>query len=180
MDNSLTGKNLAVVQPPQASLASQIVGPTRPGQAGGPAGTAARVVWSEPNLRVKGLMNMDRKTGQWTTESVNVAGDWFATDLTGNLSWRGDRRALSLRGPARLKMEQVGGLLTRLAGTPIRVEGIHETPLEVEVVTDPNGEVTFDVTGNLGWESGEVAGLQFGPATAAVRWNETSVSAKEN
>lgn len=173
----VNGKNLAIVQPPDASLASQLAGPLRNG-GNQPVDTTrrtARVIWSEPNLRIGGTLLCDPTTGLVQTDSINLAGDWFATDLAGRLAWKRDHRELDLRGPAKLKMDQVGGILSRLAGTPIKVEGIHQTPLNVQLATTPGGEIHFDVSGNLGWESGEVAGVRFGPATAPFHWTENLV-----
>ena len=179
LDTLITAKNLAVVQPPNASLGSQIVGPM-PQQRGqnqvAVPNRAARVVWSEPNLRVDGSLNVDRVTGNMSSESINVAGDWFATDLGGQLTWKSGQSELSLQGPAKLKMEQVARLLTQLAGTEIRAEGIQETPLAVQAIRDRDGHLTFTVTGNLGWESAQVAGLALGETSLPVRWTETSVS----
>jgi translocation and assembly module TamB len=178
-DTLITAKNVAVVQPPKASQGFQIVGPMpqRAGQ-GQLRGRdrAARIVWSEPNLRVDGSLNVDRTTGHMSSDSINVAGDWFATDLGGQLNWNANQGELSLRGPARLKMEQVAQLLTKLAGTEIRAAGIQETPLSVQAVRGPDGHLHFTVAGNLGWESAEVAGIVLGEASVPVKWTETSVS----
>lgn len=183
IESDISGKNLAVVQPAAASAAFQTVGPMPPtsvspiqgrGAAVPPAATSS-VVWSEPNLKIKGSVRWDTGTGTVLADSLQVAGDWFATTLAGKVIWNEQVGSARLSGPTRLKMNEVGARLSPLAGIQIKAEGIHETPLEFVATRGADGNVSLNVVTNLGWESGEVAGLTLGPATIPVRLTETSV-----
>ena len=73
-------------------------------------------------------------------------------------------------------MDQVASRLSQLTGTLIQAEGIQQTPLAIEVLRGNDGAITFTVDGQLGWELGEVAGVQFGESTLPFRLTETSVT----
>jgi hypothetical protein len=178
IDMQASGKDIAVIQPPKASAGFQTVGPM-PRQASRNRSqqpdSGARVVWSEPNLRVDGLIRYDNSTGGMIAEAVQVAGDWFATTLSGRVLWNQTAGQVQLEGPARLKMNEVASRLSSLAGMRIHAEGIHQSPLEIRALRKPEGDIAMSIRGNLGWEAGEVAGVTFGPASIPVRLTETSV-----
>ena len=176
IDMTTTGLGVNVIQPPQASSIFQTVGPPRPGTNASQTRPDARVVWSEPELTFDGRLSYDMSTHHIVADAVQVAGDWFATTLSGNLAWNQNLRRVELSGPARLRMNQVASRLSSLAGVDIQATGIHETPLSIHLVHGDDGALDFAVGGNLGWESGEVAGVAFGPATIPVQLNETTVS----
>ncbi len=99
LDLDAKGRNLAVLQPLQASAPYQLVGPvpagsrTGAGNATSSNGQPGQVVWSEPNLKLVGLIRYDVDSSAITTDAVQVAGDWFATTLKGRLDARtGGRR----------------------------------------------------------------------------------------
>ncbi len=178
IETHATGQGIAVIQPPKASAGFQTVGPMPRrslGNQSAPSDSASRVVWSEPNLKVDGLVRYDAKTGRVIADAMQVAGDWFATTLSGSMLWNETVGDVRLKGPARLKMNEVANRLSSLAGLNIRAEGIQETPLDIRAVRNPDGNVAFNVVANIGWEAGEVAGVSFGPASIPVRLTETSV-----
>ncbi|NND96363.1 MAG: hypothetical protein HKN47_03420 [Pirellulaceae bacterium] len=176
-----SGSNIAIVQPPDASAQSYTVGPMPRssnrfnGQNPTFGSMAPRVVWAEPNLRINGLTRYDQQTGKINADAMQFSGDWFATTLTGHAIWNETVGDVVLRGPAKLKMDEISRRLTTLSGTAIDVEGIQETPLEIHAARNAAGDVAFTVQGNLGWDLGEIAGVQFGPATVPVRLTETTV-----
>ena len=186
METKTTGHDVALVQPPRASAAANIVGPmpadprfsqSTPSRSSNPNHeNRSRVVWSEPNLKVDGMLRFDLASGRVEAESMQVAADWFATTLSGDATIEPTFRTARLSGPARLKMDQVANRLSKLAGTTIRADGIHQTPLEIAVVRDGDGALAFTVDGKLGWESGEFAGVRFGESIVPFRLTETSVS----
>ncbi|MGI9470343.1 MAG: hypothetical protein ACR2NZ_02345 [Rubripirellula sp.] len=172
-----TGTNLAMVQPAKASAAFQTVGPmpNRTGGARSNHSAAATPIWSEPNLKINGQVTYDPNSGGLTAQQMQVAGDWFATTLNGSVAWNETSRDIRLNGPSRLKMDEVAHRLSSLAGMDIQATGIQSTPLRIHVLGKPDGQIGLDVLANLGWETAEVAGLRFGPATIPVRLTETSV-----
>jgi hypothetical protein len=104
---------------------------------------------------------------------------WVATSLSGQVTWNDQRGAIRLSGPSRIRMEEVAKQLTTLAGTEIRLLGIHETPLDIAVDRREDGTAAVDIKANLGWESGEIAGVVFGPSVIPVVMNETSVAIRQ-
>ncbi len=187
------GRNLAVLQPLEASPQYQFVGPVPPNQsvppnqnagssnpsaAGSNQGNGSQpglVVWSEPNFKVAGLIRYDAKSSAVTTEALQLAGDWFATTLKGRLERSASGDAVLLEGPARLKMHEVAARLSSLLGMTIRAEGIQETPLLIRASYGQDGNTNLSVRGNLGWEEAEVAGVQLGPASVPVRLSESTL-----
>ncbi|WP_145172684.1 hypothetical protein [Rubripirellula lacrimiformis] len=177
--SEMTGTNLAVISPPSASAAFQTMGPMPQSAyqnnaiASGPQGD---VVWSEPNLQINGKVRYSTQSGDIQADQLQVAGDWFAATLTGLIVWNDQIGKIDLKGPARLKMNEVATRLSPLAGIPIVATGIHETPVEIHALRRPDGEIGLDVLAKLGWESGEVAGVAFGPASIPIRMTETTVT----
>ena len=103
IDTSAVGTNLAIIQPPQASAGFQTVGPMPPPRGGGPAGQPAgkaRAVWSEPQLRVKGLVHVDRQSGGILADHLQLSGDWFASTLSGDVVWNPEEANINLKGPS--------------------------------------------------------------------------------
>ena len=178
LENSTVGKDVAIVQPPGANADARTIGPM-PRQIGRAIDSRrqqkARVVWSEPNLKLDGKLTYHRATGRVDSESVQIAGDWFATTLSGGALVSPAFRAAKFAGPARLKMHEVASRLSHLTGTQIQAEGIQETPLDIEIRRGDDGAIALIIDGRLGWEYGEVAGVQFGESTIPFRLTETSV-----
>lgn len=173
-----TARDLAVVEPIQATARYQLVGPVLPSPATGTAGgsgSSGHMLWSEPNLKITGAARFDPSAKTWTTEAMQIAGDWFAATLKGRVERRADGDEILLEGPARLKMNEVAARLTTLLGMSIQAEGIHETPLLIRVNHSSVQPTEFSVKGDLGWESAEVAGMQLGPAAIPVRVGESTL-----
>lgn len=177
-----TGTNLAVIQPAKASAAYQTVGPMpsrplsdRQGMQRSSQRPTATAIWSEPNLKVNGKIVYDMSSAALSTEQLQIAGDWFATTLHGTASWTESNRNLQFSGPSRLKMDEVAHRLSMLSGMEIQATGIQSSPLSVRVSNRADGQVGLEVITNLGWESADLAGLQFGPASLPIRLTETSV-----
>ena len=104
LESHTTGTDVAVVQPPQASAESQTVGPMprqfNSAKANGLGlGDQSRVVWSEPNLKVDGILRYDRVSGNVDADAMQVAGDWFATTLSGGALVQPIFRKASFSGP---------------------------------------------------------------------------------
>jgi len=181
VQSQTTGKNIAVVQPPQAAATAQTIGPM---PRGNPSSSSAprtlqqqpRVVWSEPNLKLDGTLYYNRDSGQLDAKKLQIAGDWFATTLSGGASVLPSFHTVKLNGPANFKMPEVASRLSQLAGMAIQAEGVHQTPLAIEAHLQDDGSFDFLVAGHLGWESGEVAGVRLGESTVPFRFTETSIS----
>lgn len=176
-----SGTNIAIIQPPQASAAYQTVGPIRPPN-GIPSqpriDRAARIVWAEPNLKLGGVLHYQRSSGALIADALQISGDWFSTTLVGRVLWNEVVGEVDLQGPARWKMDEVARRLTSLSGAQVRAEGIQQSPLSIKARRQAEGNVALSVQTNLGWESGEIAGVVFGPASVPVELTETSVNVK--
>lgn len=173
VSSKLTGRDVAVVQPASASL--QTVGPM-PASMSPPRDVAGEVVWAEPNVRLDGDIRYNMTTGDVIADAVQVAGDWFATTLSGTVAWNETVGQVKLSGPARLKMDEVANRLSPLAGIPIRATGVHETSVDIQANRRPDGDVGLAIAADLGWESSEVAGLVFGPTRIPIQMTETTVT----
>lgn len=180
MEIDALARNLALVQPPQSNPQYQLVGP-QPAQrqtsnsAAARSGLAARTVWAEPNMKIVGLVRYDPIANSFTSEALQVSGDWFATTLQGRFDRRPQGDELLLEGPARMKMHEVAARLSTLLGMSIRAEGVQETPLMIRAGRDNQGGMQVSARAVVGWETAEVAGVPFGQASIPVRLNETSV-----
>ena len=120
----------------------------------------------------------DMNDGAVDAERLQLACDWIATSLTGKALWNEAIGELTMRGSARIKMPEVATQLTTLLGTSVRLEGLHETPIELVAAKKGAGPVAISINANIGWESGEVAGIAFGPTSIPVSMTETTVSVK--
>ncbi|WDQ18657.1 hypothetical protein [Rhodopirellula sp. P2] len=138
--------------------------------------TTKRVVWSEPNLRVDGRAEWNLNESSLQAKAMQIAGDWFATTLSGTVDWKGEQQSVRLEGPANFKMDEVARRITELTGTPIIAEGVHPTPLKLQYVQGPQDQFSFKIDGSLGWESVDAAGMWFGPAEVPFQMTESVVS----
>ena len=168
-----TGKNIAVLQPAKEHASMQTTGPWP--QLETQQQARAEVVWSEPNLEIAGKLRY--KTGSDTilADQIQVAGDWFATTLSGRATWATDSSEIRLGGPSRLKMNQVTQRLSHLAGMDIQATGIHEANLSIQAFEKPDEEIGFVIATEMGWESGKIAGLTLGRAAIPIVLTDTSV-----
>ncbi len=173
-----TGTNLAVLQPRAAGLGFQTVGPVP--RAGHPNPAEAtnfrpQTVWSEPKVKIDGWIRYDQRSGQIAADEMQIAGDWFATTLAGSILWNEKAGDVQLKGPARLKMNEVADRLSRLAGIQIAAEGVHETPVEIQVHRNRDGAIGLNVRTNIGWERSEIGGVVMGEASIPIVLTETTV-----
>ena len=83
-----------------------------------------------------------------------------------------------VRGTARIKMPEVAAQLSKMLGLTVKLEGVHETPIELTAKRQGDAPMTLLANASLGWESGEVAGIRFGETSIPVTMNESLVSVK--
>ncbi|TWU03828.1 hypothetical protein [Neorhodopirellula pilleata] len=133
-------------------------------------------VWSEPAVEVEGKFKLDIARMSIQSESLQASTDWCGVNLAGTASYFNEIADVQLRGPARFQMDQVSNRLTKLSGTSIVAEGMHETPLEIMYAQNKQGQYAFTVKGNLGWETVDTAGMLFGPAEVPFKMTEDTVS----
>ncbi|WP_413432430.1 hypothetical protein [Crateriforma spongiae] len=158
IDTTATGSNIAVIQPPQS------------------AGQTPRTVWFEPDLKLDGRLMLDSTTGVVQADHTKLTSGWFTTELSGPASWQPGNYDVRLKGPTSLKMDEVARLLTTLTGTPIAAAGQYQTPVAIRVGMSKAGDVAFDISGDLGWESAAVGGVDLGPAQIPFHMTETTVT----
>jgi hypothetical protein len=162
LDSHLTGRQFELVETVPATSVN--------------FNSTKRVVWAEPNLRIDGRAEWNRNESSLQAKAMQIAGDWFATTLSGTVDWKGDQQSVRLEGPANFKMDEVARRLTELTGTPVIAEGVHPTPLKIQYQQGPKDLVSFRVDGSLGWESVDAAGMWFGPAEVPFQMTESVVS----
>jgi len=168
-----TGSELKLLQPAAADPRRTAVSSPRSAGASAPQND---VVWAEPTLQLEGELVYDSHQGKVEASKLHLATQWLATTLAGTYQWDDALEQLQLKGPASIRMPQVASQLTKLAGTEVRLEGVHETPVAVSFSRKAGGEPTLNVRTSLGWEAGEVAGIVFGPSSLPLVMSETTVS----
>ncbi len=176
MNCESTGANLAVMQPSTSSAQYNTVGPAPPNRAVPTTlSTTATTVWSEPNFKLNGNVRYHKVTGEVVAKDLQLAGDWFAASLSGRMISNESLTSVELQGPGKLKMDEVGRLLTSLSGTPIQATGLHETPLEIRIDQIAGQDASINVAAKLGWESAEIGGVVIGPTVIPVRMTGTTL-----
>jgi len=145
----------------------------------GSAGSAGDLIWAEPNLTVDGSIVYHTTDGAIDTKQLTVATDWITTKLSGRVLWDERQGDIKLTGPASIRMDAVAKQLSTLAGTQIVLQGIHETPIDIQAKRRSDGTLALDMKANLGWESGEVAGVVFGASAIPITMTETTVAIRE-
>jgi len=135
-------------------------------------------VWAERLINLDTQLGYDLNDGKINAEKIQFATDWFATTLAGKALWSEEIGDVAMNGTARIKMPEVASKLSTMLGMTIRLDGLHETPIEIAAARKGDGPLALAVNANVGWESGEVAGIKFGSTTIPVTMNETTVSIK--
>ena len=174
---SSIGQNIACLQPAAQHASVQTVGPWR--QQNAKQQPEATVVWSEPNLTLDVRLRYQPASDTITAEQVQIAGDWFAANLSGDARWTTSSSELQLTGASRLKMNEVAQRFSNMADIDIRATGIHEADLNLQAVINDGGDVEFALTTDLGWESGHIAGMEIGQALVPVILTETSFEVEQ-
>lgn len=165
------GKQIEVLQPPAITAPANFVGPVM----NTPANLQPTVVWAEPTLSVGGNLHVAAAGADVHAEQLRVATQWAVADLAGDLKWKHPGHEIHLRGPAKLDSQIAGERLTRLLGEPILMTGTHHTPLQIRAASTPAGDEEIDIVGSVGWDRGQIAGVNLGGAKIPVRVTETTV-----
>lgn len=137
----------------------------------------SRIAWLEPNLKIAGSIRTNDAATQFRTDGLDIAGDWFAWSIAGDVQINDKSMQANLNGPARLKMDDVANKLRDLAGIEIVLAGVHETPLSVRIEQPlgQSGAQRLDATTEIGWDSGEVAGVKFGNARVPIQITQDQI-----
>ncbi len=171
------GKNIACLQPAAQHVSAQTMGPWR--QQDAQQQPKATVIWSEPNLTLETRLRYQPDSDTMTAEQVQIAGDWFAANLSGDARWTTRSSELQLAGASRLKMNEVAQRFSNMAGIDIRATGVHEADLNLRAAVNDDGNVEFALATKLGWESGHIAGMDIGQALVPVIVTETSLEVEQ-
>jgi len=122
------------------------------------------------------VLRYDAVENRSIVDAAQASGEWFSAKLAGDAIWNETKGDVSLSGQTNIRLRELSARLTSLAGTTVQLNGYHQAPLELHVQRTENGAVKLTVDGKIGWESGEVAGASFGPATVPVRLTKTSLT----
>lgn len=144
----------------------------------GTPGPPPKPVWEERLVNLDTALRYDLSDGKIEADKVQVATDWIASTFSGKALWNEAIGDVAMRGVARVKMPEVAMHLSRMLGTTVQLTGLHETPVEISATRNGTEPVVLAVKANLGWESGSVAGIAFGPTSIPLEMNETTVSVK--
>lgn len=127
-------------------------------------GADGEIVWAEPRLHLDGTLSFIPQRRQLRGQQLEIETAWMAARLDGQLDHSANGMAGRLAGPARVDMAAAAIRLQAISGTDIELEGIHEAPLEIDFDLPGDGDPRLRMITNIGWESGRLAGLQFGQA----------------
>ena len=168
------GQNLSVVRPVDPS------GPVARPFSNLPAKPRTRIIWSEPNVKLGGAIRINTANKTFVADGLEIAADWFAAAIDGDIQVNDKGMLARLGGPVRLKMDQVGKLITPLVGTEVKLSGIHETPfsIDLEQPFHPGGQTQLYAKADIGWDAGDVAGVEFGGARVPIQITQQTVSIK--
>ncbi|KAA5541876.1 hypothetical protein FYK55_16895 [Roseiconus nitratireducens] len=171
IDSTASATSLAIAAPRKA----QPVPPGTPRLRGDGSDGDDQRLWYEPRLQVQGPIELNGETGAVKISELQVACDWFAGTLTGNLDRKDDQTSLVLQGPSKWKMDVVAARLSEMVGTRIEATGLHETPFKLKLKTHPVDPLTLALESELGWEACKVAGVSLGRATLPFSLSEDSL-----
>ena len=171
------GQNIACLQPAGQHASVQTVGPW-PRQNSQQRPTAT-IVWSEPNLTLDVRLRYQPAANTIIAEQVQIAGDWFAATMSGNARWTNSSSDLQLTGASRLKMNEVAQRFASLANMDIKATGIHEANLNLRAAIEDSGEIEFVLATDVGWESGQIAGMNIGQAAVPIILTDTSLEVEQ-
>ena len=167
------GKNIACVQPASQHASVQTVGPWRPQDT--QQQPQATIVWSEPNLTLDLRLKYQQSSDTMIAEQVQIAGDWFAANMSGNAQWTNTSSELQLTGASRVKMGEAAQRFSKLAAIDLEAKGVHEAEVHLSVSTRDSGDIKFALVTDLGLDSGHIAGMDIGPTTVPITLTETSL-----
>ena len=177
IESSSIGQNIACLQPAAQHASAQTMGPWR--QQDAQQRPEATVIWSEPNLTLDIRLRYQPDADTITAEQVQIAGDWFAANLSGDAKRTTRSSELQLTGSSRLKMNEVAQRFSNMADIDIQATGVHEADLNLRATANEDGNVTFALATNLGWESGHIAGMNIGQALVPIIMTETSLEVEQ-
>lgn len=140
---------------------------------------SGRPVWEEPTLNLNAAIDYHAATGTIQTQRLLIAADWLTAELAGPVVWNDQENRLDWTGTAKLQMDQVAQRLTTLVGTDVRLQGVHQTPLNIQAAYRQDQSLALEVQTNLGWQSGEIAGVVFGASSIPLHISETTVMVQQ-
>ena len=169
IDSTMAGNDIKIARPTSATPTA-----SKPG-----AQTATSTpLWSERLVNLDTQFTYDLADGQISAEKIKLATDWIASILAGKIRWDNTLGDVVLRGTTKIKMPDVATQLSSMLGMTVRLQGVHETPIDIVAKRVGDAPMSLAVDANVGWDSGEFAGIKFGATTIPVTMNETIVSIK--
>lgn len=133
---------------------------------------SSEIVWTEPNLGLKVSAQCDIDQGHAVIDSVRFTGDLYRSSLSGVANWSPGLAKLKLSGQHAMHMGELASRLEAFLGVRIELDGVHQTPVQILVQRNAEGMISVAAKGQIGWDSGELGGMKFGPASVPVRLND--------
>ncbi|MCC9599420.1 hypothetical protein LOC67_02525 [Stieleria sp. JC731] len=176
INSELSGENLKIlrqrlsgINPPGTSAGAFPVTPSLDGryannglQPNGSRAADTSVVWSEPRMKISGPLTYKADLGQIELGTQQVACDWFAGSLAGMVDFSGDDVAIELSGPSRTKLDALAARLSEYFEASINANGVHESELALTVNVPAQGETTYALQTDVGWQECDIAGVRLG------------------
>ncbi|MCO8120789.1 hypothetical protein NHH03_03495 [Stieleria sp. TO1_6] len=132
-------------------------------------------IWMEPQLQIEGPIEYETDSGMITLQGLAFSNDALSGTLSGLIQSSPQNVRADLKGTATWQMNRVAERLSTLIGTPIYATGIHETPIELTIVSPADRPMTITATGELGWDQCDVAGIRMGKCVLPCRITENQI-----
>lgn len=135
-----------------------------------------RVVWAEPRLTLEVSMRYARAARRMVVNQIQLNGQWLEAQLAGKARWDSDEGDIDLTGTTRIKLDGLARQLASVAKVPLRMEGVHESPLQLRLRRKADGPSRLAIATTLGWESGKFGCVEFGSASLPLRITNDSMT----
>lgn len=126
-------------------------------------------LWKEPSLQVVGNIQYNEASGDVDAEELKVTTQWLDATLATRYRSDANDSEFSIRGPARIRSDEIARRLQDLIGQPILMTGTSEGPIDVQVKMHGDDPVDIVASGTLAWEKATIAGVEIGAASIPVK-----------
>ncbi|WP_143543837.1 hypothetical protein [Rhodopirellula sp. MGV] len=126
------------------------------------------LLWSEPRLKLSGPWGYQAKTGQIEMGAQQLACDWFAGSLSGEIQSEENGTQVIINGPSKVKLDVLAARLSEYFGASILADGVHESEVAFNLNLPTTGDTTYDLKTDIGWTACDIVGVRLGQAKLPV------------
>ncbi|MCR9293678.1 MAG: hypothetical protein NXI32_13220 [bacterium] len=127
-------------------------------------GNRNKLLWFEPEMSLHLQSEYQAQQRTMKISQLELQSEWLELPLSADVDWNGPHAKAEVTGDAQIRLSELGQRLTSLIGIGIKLRGTHQAPVRFELAKLLNGRIQVRGQTQLGWEGGELAGLEFGAA----------------